>query len=121
MPFIDKLLEWENDEVMGENGNCFGILERRQGKSRDGLPKLRRLQVVCIALFFVEGQSPNHPSAFHLTVPGPTSRSNKEGLAGLQNLLHPSGSAGGCHERLPGALGRDQNWRRHHFLIPFVS
>lgn len=58
MPFIDKLLEWENDEVMGENGNCFGILERRQGKSRDGLPKLRRrLQVVCIAFFFGGGDS----------------------------------------------------------------
>ena len=38
MPFIDKLLEWENDEVMGENGSCFGILERRQGKSRDLRP-----------------------------------------------------------------------------------
>lgn len=56
MPLIDKLLEWENDEVMGENGKCFGILERRQGESCDGLPKLRRLQVVCIA-FFLGGDS----------------------------------------------------------------
>ena len=90
MPFIDKLLEWENDEVMGENRNCFGILERRQGKSRDGLPKLRRLQVVALLYFFLGGgQSPNHPSAFHLTVPGPTSRSNKEGLAGLSKPPSP--------------------------------
>lgn len=76
MPFIDKLLEWENDEVMGENGNCFGILERRQGKSRDGLPKLRRLQVVCIASFFFEGGTvskssqhiPSHCSRSHIKI-----------------------------------------------------
>ena len=84
--------------VMGGNGELFwNFIPCRRSPSHDGLPKLRRLQVVCIVLGGSLQIIPAHSISWF---PVPRQLANKEGLAGLQNLLRPSGSAGGCYERL---------------------